>query len=158
MLNKLGIDEKTMRILELNATDLRYSPDNPLRFQDAFFVALAKFSGVATASPHAADAADAGQFWRAVREQLSFLFETDCMLVLRGGYKSQPAGQRAGNPADRRSAVPLFVHSVWHAYADATRAGREAEVATMVIECSDIPSIQGTWIDGDSFAHAVVAL
>ena len=99
-----------------------------------------------------------GQFWPTARTLLASHFGTDSLLVLRGAWQPPPPGRRAGNPAGRRSAVPLFVHCVSLAYTDATRAGKEAEVVAVVVEGSGTRTIHGTWIDGSSFDHTVAEL
>ena len=154
LLVELGLDATT-RVLELNTADLRYAANEQLRAEGAFLLALAEGSGhSATPPPVAAE----GQFWPTARSLLASLVEADSLLVLRGAWQPQPPGRRAGNPAGRRSAVPLFVHCVWLAYGDTTRAGKEAEVVAVVVEGSGTRTIQGTWIDGSSFDHAVAEL
>ena len=134
--------------------DLRYAANEQLRAEGAFLLALAEGSGHAATPPPAAE----GLFWPTARSLLASLAEADTLLVLRGAWQPQPPGRRAGNPAGRRSAVPLFVHCVSLAYQDASRAGKEAEVVAVVVEGAGTRSIQGTWIDGSAFEHAVAKL
>ena len=153
LLTELGLDATT-RVLELNTADLRYAANEQLRAEGAFLLALAEGSGHgATPPPVAAE----GQFWPTARNLLASLVEADSLLVLRGAWQPQPPGRRAGNPAGRRSAVPLFVHCVSLAYGDATSAGKEAEVVAVVVE-GGTRTIQGTWIDSSSFDHTVAEL
>ena len=87
------------------------------------------------------------------------LLEHDTLIVLRGAWQPQPPNRRAGNPAGRRSAVPLFVHCVKLAYDDATDSERGAEVAAVVVEnaagSGGTRTIQGSWTDGSAFQHKV---
>ena len=149
LLSELGLDSTTT-VLELYTADLRHAegqhgtPSSLLR-------ELALAGHGAAPPPVPAE----GQFWPTARGLLASLVDVDSLLVLRGAWT---ANRRAGNPAGRRSAVPLFVHCVSLAYGDATRAGKEAEVVAVVVEGSGTRTIQGTWIDGSSFEHTVAEL
>ena len=91
---------------------------------------------------------------------LAAVCDRDTLIVLRGAWQKPPPGRRAGNPAGatRRSAVPHFVHCVSLAYTDTQEIGTEAEVVAVVVEGTGTLTIQGVYIDGETYNHTVAEL